>query len=172
MSEEAVDKLEWFKSRLDETLTSYTQPQDLRIGYGNLRHEYSQWRRSAEVSTNIAIIYETPGGSTAQINITYTHHTQQFSYIDHTRDQKVTTAEPRQVLHMIEQQISRIPTKRLDQLQQQIDTWVGEGKSRSQLFAELNKLLQTEFLGGRINATELKQSIQYSIAHYATHQSP
>ena len=45
--------------------------------------------------------------------------------------------------------------------------WVGEGKTRSHVFAELNRLLQAEFLGGRINTTELKQAIQYAIAHYS-----
>lgn len=172
LSEQSSANLQWLKSQLDEALRFYTQPQDRRIGYGNLRHEYSEWRHSAEVSTNIAIIYETPGGSTAQINITYEHTPEQFSYIEHSQGEKVATADPGQVLRMIQEHIRQIPTKRLSQLQQQIDTWVNEGKTRSQLFAELNKLLQAEFLGGRINTGELKQGIQYAIAHYSTNQSP
>lgn len=172
LSQQSTANLAWLKSRLGEILKSYTQPQERRIGYGNLRHEYSEWTRSSEATTNIAIIYETPGGSTAQINITYDHPTGQFSYIDHKRNDKVVTNDPQQVLEVIEGHIMEIPARRLNQLHEQIDTWLGEGKTRSQLFGELNKLLQAEFLGGRINTTELKQGIQYAIARYSTPQSP
>ncbi len=166
-SGQSTANVEWLTSRLDEIVKSYTQPQERRIGYGNLRYECATWTRSSEVITNIAIIYETPGGSTAQINITYDHHKAQFSYIDDKRDETVDTNDAELVVDVIEKHIKRIPIRRLNQLQQQIDTWVGEGKTRSQLFGELNKLLQTEFLGGRINTTELKQGIQYAITHYA-----
>ena len=40
---------------------------------------------------------------------------------------------------------------------------MSQGKSRSEVFAELNKLLQNEFIGGRLTNAELKGAIQYAI---------
>jgi hypothetical protein len=68
---------------------------------------------------------------------------------------------------MIEEHVRGIPDKRQRQLQQQIDLWVQQGMSRSELFAQLNKLLQAEFLGGRITTSELQRGIQYAITHYS-----
>lgn len=172
MTDSSPSSFEWLKQRLDEMFRSYAQPQDRRIGCGNLRHEYSDWSNTPEATMNVAIIYETPGGSTAQINVTYHRNSDEFSYIDHSRDAQVVTRNPQQVLQMIQEHVREIPVKRLKQLHRQIDTWLGEGKSRSHVFAELNRLLQAEFLGGRINATELKQAIQYAVSHYAGPQSP
>ena len=66
---------------------------------------------------------------------------------------------PHQVLIFIEEHMKEIPHKRLSQIEKTIDGWVGQGKGRSEIFAELNKLLQTEFLGGRVNNNELKHGI-------------
>ncbi len=166
-TQEQLTPLEWLTNRLDEIVKRYTEPQEQRIGYGNLRYECSHWSRSSEAITNIAVIYETPGGSTAQINVTYDYNAGEFSYLHPEDGEKVATHDPRQVGAVIQDYINQIPAHRLTHLHYQIDTWVQEGKSRSQLFGELNKLLQAEFLGGRINTTELKQGIQYVIASYA-----
>ncbi|HEY3397378.1 MAG TPA: hypothetical protein VGM19_06900 [Armatimonadota bacterium] len=159
--------MEWFKERLDAAVKSCCSNPERRIGHGNLRHEYSTWRRSGEGSTNVAIIYETPGGSTTQLNITYDPETKTFSYLSHDLECKVDCTDPREVLGMIEDHVNRIPEKREKQLQAQIDIWVGQGMSRQELFAQLNKLLQAEFLGGRITTQELQRGIQYAIRHYA-----
>ncbi len=166
-TQEQLAPLDWLTNRLDEILKRYTEPQEQRIGYGNLRYECSYWSRSSEAITNIAVIYETPGGSTAQLNITYDYDAGEFSYLRPEDGEKVVTHDPRQAGAVIQDYINQISARRLTQLHHQIDTWVQEGKSRSQLFGELNKLLQAEFLGGRINTTELKQGIQYAIASYA-----
>ena len=163
MSDNLSSNLGNLKQRLDEMLRSCAEPEDRRIGYGNLRCDYSEWHRSSEATTNLAIIHETPGGSTAQLNVAYDHETGEFSYIDHIGEQQVVTSDAQRVLEMIQEQIRQIPAKRLQQLHRQIDMWVSEGKSRSHVFAELNKLLQAEFLGGRVNANELKQAIQYAV---------
>ena len=170
LSDSLSSNFERLKQRFEEMLQYCTEPQDRRIGYGNVRHEYSEWKRSSEVTTNLAIIYETPGGSTTQINVTYDHGADEFSYIDHNCEKQVVTNDPRQVLRMIEEHLREIPAKRLQQLHQQIDMWLGEGKSRSHVFGELNKLLQTEFLGGRVNTAELKQAIQYAVAQCSNPQ--
>ena len=166
-TQEQLAPLYWLTNRLDEILKRYAEPQEQRIGYGNLRYECSYWSRSSEAITNIAVIYETPGGSTAQLNVTYDYDAGEFAYLDPEHGKKKVTDDPSQVYTVIEDYINQISARRLTQLHHQIDTWVQEGKSRSQLFGELNKLLQAEFLGGRINTTELKQGIQYAIASYA-----
>ena len=46
---------------------------------------------------------------------------------------------------------------------EQIRRWVTEGASRRQVFGEMNKLLQSEFIGGKITNTELRNGIKYAI---------
>jgi hypothetical protein len=116
--------------------------------------------------TNIAIIYETPGGSTTQINLTLDHLTGEFTYLDEDLESQITTRDSSQVLHYVENHMRHIPGKRLVQIETTIDTWVSQGKGRSEIFAELNKLLQTEFLGGRVNNNELKHGIQHLVREY------
>ncbi len=158
--------LEHLRAQLDNLIASCTTVQERRIGYGNLRCECSNWHRTDEEITNIALIYETPGGSTSQINIAYDHHSGQFTYLGDELTKTVTTSDSREVLAMVNRQIRAIPHKRLSFLRRQIDHWMDEGKTRRQLFAELNKLLQTEFLGGRISTTELRHGIQHALAQH------
>ncbi len=158
--------LQHLRAQLDELIASCTTIRERRIGYGNLRCESSNWHRADEEITNIALIYETPGGSTCQINVAYDHHSGQFTYLGDELNTTVTTSDSQEVLAMLNQQIRAIPQKRLSFLRQQIDHWMDEGKTRRQLFAELNKLLQTEFLGGRISTTELRDGIQYALARH------
>jgi hypothetical protein len=166
VASEAPDPLEWFKQRLNAAVRACCSNPERRIGHGNLRHEYSQWRRG-EGATNIAIIYETPGGSTTQLNVTYDPNTRTFSYLSADLEGKVESQNPGEVLRMVEEHVRAIPEKRERQLQRQIDAWVQQGMSRSELFAQLNKLLQAEFLGGRINTGELQRGIRYAIQHYS-----
>ena len=166
-SSEAVDPLEWFIRCLEVALDSCRANPELRIGYGNLRHECSQWHRTDAEPTNIAIIYDTPGGSTTQLNVTYDPATRCFCYLDTWLEATMESPDPTQVLEMVHEHVRAIPEKREAQLQQQIRLWVGEGMSRSELFSQLNKLLQMEFLGGRITTKELQRGIQYALRHYA-----
>ena len=166
MESAVPDPLEWFKQHLDAAVRSCCSNPERRIGHGNLRHEYSQWRRG-EGSTNVAIIYETPGGSTTQLNISFDPASKCFSYLSADLECKVDCTDPAEVFQMIEEHVRAIPDKRARQLQQQIELWVEQGMSRSELFAQLNKLLQAEFLGGRITTSELQRGIQYAIRHYS-----
>lgn len=161
------DPLEWLKERLAWEIAACCSNAERRIGHGNLRHECSQWRRSAGEPTNIAIIYETPGGSTTQVNVAYDPATRTFTYLSNDLSARLECGDPSQVLSMVEEHVREIPGKREHQLQQQIDIWVTQGMSRSELFAQLNKLLQAEFLGGRITTRELQRGIQYAIRKYA-----
>jgi len=166
VASEVADPLEWLKERLNAAVRACCSNAERRIGHGNLRHEYSQWRRDSDGPTNIAIIYETPGGSTTQLNITYEPQTKRFSYLSADLEHRVESADPAQVLRMIEEHLRGIPEKRARQLEKQIDLWVEQGLSRSELFAQLNRLLQAEFLGGRITTQELQRGIQYAIRRY------
>lgn len=156
-----------FRKELDRVIASCQQPEERRIGFGNIRHEYCEWRREGVNDTNVAVIYETPGGSTTQLNISFNHLTGEFTYLDQDLERQVTTPNPRQVLRYIEDHMREIPGKRLVQIEKTIDDWVQQGKGRSEIFAELNKLLQTEFLGGRVNNNELKHGIQHLVREYA-----
>jgi hypothetical protein len=109
------------------------------------------------------VIYETPGGSTTQLNISYDHNGRNFHYLDTDLESNVATADPREALGVIEHHVRGIPQKRLAQVEKQVESWMGEGKSRSEVFAELNKLLTSAFLGGRITTGELKSGIQHAI---------
>jgi len=160
--------IEWLRRELDKILASYQSPRERRVGYGNLRHEYSTWKREGEEHTNIAIIYETPGGSTTQLNITCNHSGATFSYLDSDLGSTVTTADPRDALEAIHQHVAEIPAKRQRALDAQVDAWMGEGKTKREVFGELNKLLQNEFLGGRITTNELKAAVQHAISLRAT----
>lgn len=161
------DAFEILKEKLDKVIIACQQPEERRIGYGNIRHEYCEWCREDEKDTNIAVIYETPGGSTTQINVSFNHGAGEFSYLDEDLESTITTKDPEQVLLYIEDHMRQIPSKRLVQIEKTIDSWVLQGKGRSEIFAELNKLLQTEFLGGRVNNNELKHGIQHLVKEYA-----
>jgi len=156
-----------FRQRLDRVITACQQPEERRIGFGNIRHEYCEWCREGVNDTNIAIIYETPGGSTTQINITFNHLTGEFLYLNEDLETQIATEDPDQVLHYVENHMRQIPGKRLVQIEKTIDSWVSQGKGRSEIFAELNKLLQTAFMGGRVNNNELKHGIQHLVKEYA-----
>jgi len=163
----AVEKdgkvLETLRDWLDKLIAGLQHPQERRIGYGNVRHEYSSWGEGPEETTNIAIIYEIPGGSTCQLNISFSHGTGVFSYLDPDTGERHETEQVEEIQELIRREISQIPEKRAHSLMAQVDGWIGDGMSRSAVFAELNKLLQAEFLGGRINNKELQAAVQHVV---------
>lgn len=169
MTEDTNHSLEEFKSELDDIMSKYRRPEERRIGYGNLRHEYSEWEKESAKSVNIAVIYETPGGSTTQINVTFDKKDGTYTYLDRDLDDQVTSTDYQEVLDAIQDEIDQIPRKRAEQLINQIDNWIDMGKGRHEIFSELNKLLQTEFLGGRITTTELKEGIQHVVRSHSEH---
>jgi hypothetical protein len=157
---EGAQAMDWLREELDRAVASYQTPHERRVGYGNLRHEYSSWKREAEEVTNVAIVYETPGGSTTQLNVTYNHSDGSFAYLTDEGQDQVVTHDPVEVVAALRRHVDMIPAKRQAALNAQVEEWMGAGK---QVFAELNKLLQTQFLGGRITTEELKASIQHAI---------
>ena len=150
-----------FRERLDELVNSVNHPRERRIAYGNLRHEYSEWGSGDAKSTNVAVIYETPGGSTVQINVTYENGA--FCYLSPDGGERVSTPDPNATLQMIAHEIREIPERRLSRLRQQIESWCEQGLCQRDMFAEMNKLLQSDFLGGSITQRELKLGIKHAI---------
>lgn len=159
------DPLEIFKEELEELISSCRHPAEKRIRYGNLRSEISGGDGNGHV--NAAIVYETPGGSTTQINITYDEDEGVFSYLSDDLDETVTSDDPYEVIEMVRRHAASIPNKRLNALYSTIDIWLSEGKSRREMFSEMNKLLQNEFLGGQITSDELKAGIQHIVKQFS-----
>ena len=65
-----------------------------------------------------------------------------------------------------EDAVAETHAERSQRLTAQINAWVGTGKSAAEVFNELNRLLQVEFLGGRITPGELTQLLELVIRNY------
>ncbi len=163
------DLLETFQRELEALVNSCRSPAEKRIRYGNLRYEISDASGNGGV-TNTAIVYETPGGSTTQINITFDKNEGTFSYLSEDLGETVTSRDPHEVIEMVRRHAQAIPEKRLRALLSTIDIWLSEGKTRREMFGEMNKLLQSEFLGGRITNEELKAGIQHIVKRFKSQQ--
>ncbi|MGD9498260.1 MAG: hypothetical protein AB7Y46_18310 [Armatimonadota bacterium] len=163
------DLLETFERELERLVSSCGHPAEKRIRYGNLRSEVARGAGNGDV-TNAAVVYETPGGSTTQINITYDPEERTFSYLSEDLRETLTSSDPYEVVDMVRQHAERIPEKRMKALLETIDIWLSEGKTRREMFVEMNKLLQNEFLGGRITNEELKAGIQHIVRQYQEQQ--
>lgn len=166
MAGNGQDLLDTFEEGLEELIQSRTHPAEKRIRFGNLRSEISRDSNNGDVA-NAAVVYETPGGSTTQINIVYDTEEQTFSYLSDDLDKTVVSDDPHEVVQMVERHADSIPDKRMQALKKTIDIWLQEGKSRSEMFSEMNKLLQNEFLGGRITNDELKAGIQHIVKEFS-----
>lgn len=133
------------------------------VEYGNLRHQISVWETpEGGLVTNVALVYETPGGSTDQINISFDHSSGMFSVVDEV--EHVTEAVD-EVLSRILPRICSIPAKRreclFDEIRRQIDGGVG----RAGLFGHINRLALSDFKGGTITHQEMKDAMQFAVQY-------
>jgi len=139
-----------------------------RVEYGNLRVRISDWADwgsgDDEPVTNVALVYETPGGSTDQINITYHHHQKTFALVD-AHEGEQTTTSPDVVLESVMGRVSAIPEKRRETLYGEIRRQVDGGSGAAGLFGHLNRFMQSEFKGGTITHIELRDAMTYAV-HY------
>jgi hypothetical protein len=136
-----------------------------RVEYGNLRSRVSDWDcGDGEPITNVALVYETPGGSTDQINITYYHKSGTFALID-AEEGEVMTPSIDLVLKNIQPRISGIPSKRRETLYAEIRRQVDSGSNTAGLFGHLNRLMQSEFKGGTITHLELRDAMTYAMQY-------
>jgi hypothetical protein len=152
----------WVKSIRAVCLSYHHQ-----IPYGNLRSEFSSWEEGADTVANLAIVYEVPGGSTNQINITYHEVAQQFSYLGLDAHEEKVTSSLDEVRQMVTEAVERIPAIRKRRLLEDIDRWAAQGLSQRDLFQKMNGLLKIEDLrGGTITMQEMKAGIAHILEHY------
>ena len=136
-----------------------------RVEYGNLRICVSDWDYGDdEPVTNVALVYETPGGSTDQINITYHHHQQTFTLVDAYEGEQTTTS-PDVVLESVMARVSAIPEKRRETLYGEIRRQVDSGSNAAGLFGHLNRFMQSEFKGGTITHIELRDAMTFAVQY-------
>ena len=142
-------------------LQPYMRPHLGSVDYGNLRCEVCDGSADADEPSNVAIVYETPGGSTDQINIGYDQGTGTFHLVHDERE--VVETDSDRVFELVRRQIRAIPGKRLASLRVQADNWLNEGRSRGQMFAELNRILQSGLRGGSITVREMREVVKYIV---------
>lgn len=132
-----------------------------KVSFGNLRFQVSEWTENDRSYTNIAIVYETPGSSTNQLNILVDEAEGVITFVD--GDEERRTPHLEEVLQFVENAVRTIPERRMERLRETIRLWARQGKSKAEVLAELNRLLRADLLGGSITHTELKASIQYCL---------
>lgn len=133
---------------------------DRSIAYGNVR--YQSWEDGGHV--NIGIIYETPGGSTNQINIEFDPNTGVFSLPHAHEPGDFHGSAVDGVLEMVHEHIKQIPEKRRERLEEYIDSWHSEDVPRMDIFERLNQLMFQDLRGGRITHGELAEACRYAVA--------
>jgi hypothetical protein len=138
-----------------------------QIPYGNLRAELTHWDEADGNVANLAIVYEVPGGSTNQINITFFESSGTFMYLGLDSHEERCTTSLDEVIRMVVEAVARIPTIRHSRLIEDIDRWASQGLSQRDLFQKMNKLLQIDDLrGGTITMHEMKHGITHILAHH------
>jgi hypothetical protein len=145
------------QKRLVVTLAPYMG----KVHYGNLRFQISDWTEGDRHFTNIAIVYETPGSSTNQLNILVDEGEGVITFVDGEAERR--TEDIDEVLGFVESAVRTIPERRLERLYETVRRWAQQGKSKAEILAELNRLLRADLVGGSITYTELKASIQYAL---------
>ena len=151
--------LEALCARIQECIGRYAG----RVEYGNLRSRVSNSDCDAGCTTNVALVYETPGGSTDQINITYCHRTGSFTVVEEHGE--VTSTSVEDVVRSIEPRISGIPQKRLEHLYGEIRRQVDDGSSTAGLFGHLNQMMNSGLRGGTITHLEFKEAMTYAVRY-------
>ncbi len=132
---------------------------DRAIAYGNVR--YQKWENTGRI--NIGIIYETPGGSTNQINIEFHGAEGRFAMPQCEGDGQFESTDLDAVLATVRQHVDQIPEKRMEKLRDYVDSWVEEGRTRPAIFEKLNGFLYQELKGGRITHDELNRGCRYVV---------
>jgi hypothetical protein len=155
------DVLQDLCSRIQESIAPYAG----RIEYGNLRSHVSRYEcGDGDPITNIALVYETPGGSTDQINISYHHSLGIFSLIDVDAGE-VTVDTPEEVIELIRPRVAGIPDKRKETLRSEIRRQVDGGTNHGGLCGALNRMMQTELRGGGITLDEMKDAMTFAVLY-------
>jgi len=151
-----------FCARLQELVAPYRG----KIEYGDLREQIDCWEGADGTKTsNVAVVYETPGGSTDQINISFDHATGRFSLIIEDVDGEYLTDSVDEVLAQIRPRILGIPEKRREHLRAEIRRKIDAGEPRTALVGHLNRLLSSEFRGGRVTHLEMRDAMTFAVQY-------
>jgi len=141
------------------------QPFAGKVEYGNLRSRVSEWDCGKDDPvTNIALVYETPGGSTDQINISYHHSSGDFSLIDAAEGEFVTTSIDL-VIDCIRGRVLSIPEKRIESLCAEIRRQIDSGSNTAGLVGHLNRMMNSGFKGGAITLAEMRSAVTYAMQY-------
>ena len=152
----------WVNSILQEIAVHLHQ-----IPYGNLRSELTTWHETSEMVENLAIVYEVPGGSTNQINVTHFDKTGEYIFLALDTHVECCTSSLEEASKMVRELVARIPAIRKERLLEDIDRWAEQGMGQRELFQKMNALLQVEDLrGGTITMAEMKHGIAHILARY------
>lgn len=142
-----------------------------KVEYGNLRSQASDWEIGDTVRiTNVAIVYETPGGSTDQINVSFDHSRGCFSVLD-DEGAECETAAPEAVLACIRPRVLGIPAKRLAHLRDEIKRQMDTGIPPAGVVGHLNRLMNSELRGGTITHLEMRDAMTFAV-QYARNSLP
>ena len=161
MAGECQAVLQAFTSGLRELIA----PVAGRVEYGNLRFQCSDWDTGdGPCVTNIAIVYETPGGSTDQINVSLDHGTGRFNVLDDD-GQEYETDSPAEVFALIAPRIQVIPQKRLDHLRSEIRRQMDTGIPAAGVVGHLNRLMNSELRGGTITHLEMRDAMTFAVQY-------
>src|SRR5438105_326578 len=153
-------------------LRALISPYAGKVEYGNLRSQSSDWDTGAGPRiTNIAIVYETPGGSTDQINVSFDHGPARFSVLDDAGAECQTTS-PEEVLAHIRPRIVGIPEKRLRHLHDEIRRQMDTGTPPAGVVGHLNRLMNSELRGGTITHLEMRDAMTFAVQYAKNSLSP
>jgi len=155
-----------------KTVEEKLSPFQGMVTYGNLRWESHKWGEGEDSTYIFSLVYETPGGSTNQLSIYYRPALDNFEALGQQEEEDLRTNSLEEVINWLEDKVRRIPHIRLEKLKSNIDQWFASGRSRMEMLQEMNKLLQTDFKGGSITHTELKEGVQYIISLLDKNKKP
>ena len=151
--------------RLWEALQELIKPYAGKVEYGNLRSQISEWDDGDEGAiTNIALVYETPGGSTDQINISFCHRRVRFVLIEDSVGEYETSSVS-EVIDRIRPRVQNIPEKRQETPKSEIRRPLEGGSSPTGMFPQINRIMQSEFKGGTITHLELRDAMMYAVEY-------
>jgi hypothetical protein len=150
-----------FMAGLRELISPYAG----KVEYGNLRAQTSDWDTGEGPRiTNVAIVYETPGGSTDQINVSFDHGSVRFMVLD-DQGAEYETGAPAEVILCIRPRILGIPEKRLGHLREEIKRQMDSGTLPAGVVGHLNRLMNSELRGGTITHLEMRDAMTFAVQY-------
>jgi hypothetical protein len=143
-------------------------PRLRQAAYGNLRAEVTRWEQAGGGLLNLALVYELPGGSSDQVNVTWEETPGLFRYLDASGGAERQTTSAAVVHDAVLEAVTGIPALRRRRLREEIDRWVEAGESRPPLLQRLRDLVQgCDLKGGCLTDEELRLGIAHIVARTA-----